>query len=568
MYVGVISPTIMAIKRHKRNGRVYLAEYKSERINGKVKSTYVRYIGVEGEPKLPPKIRKSPLESVKFSRTTQSGDVSVLWQICEELEIAMIIDHFIYGNSDKPTITPGKLLAIWAINRVIDPESATQLSEWVINTDLPLLSGIMTESFTKDAFLTSLDFIFQYNQPSGKIADISAPIEESLYQNWRKKSPLPEGENEILAYDMTAILFQGTKCPLSQLGHNPDHLKRNQVNLAILVSKFDKYPISHSTYSGERVSITTVKNLFACLNELSLEPGTLIWDRGNVSFESIQIVDEFNWKIICGLPKTSKPVQNILLETIIPSTPQYKIKNSECGHIYAKKIRAKVYGKNRSIIVYFNMNAGIRDTEERNNILQAYSIKVDQVLKNKDGMDEKQLLKTLKMTLKTYCRFFIFQFKTTGQQISGEWEYNNEEISHAQLADGKYAILSTDDNLSAKEVITEYFGKDFIEKKFQKMKSGHELMPVRHRLEHRVRSYIFLHMLALRINTVLFQKFKKICPENTEECMKTFLKKMSRVERTKVCIGNEVKTTFLNFTPDLKETVKLIGMSHLFHEDL
>ena len=78
---------------------------------------------------------------------------------------------------------------------------------------------------------------------------------------------MPEGENEILAYDMTAILFQGTKCPLSQLGHNPDHLKRNQVNLAILVSKFDRYPISHSTYSGERVSITTVKNLFACLNE-------------------------------------------------------------------------------------------------------------------------------------------------------------------------------------------------------------------------------------------------------------------------------------------------------------
>jgi len=404
-------------------------------------------------------------------------------------------------------------LAIWAINRVIDPESATQLSDWVRNTDLPLLSGISPDSFTKDAFLTSLDFICRFDQSSGRIDDISAPIEESLYQNWRQNNPLPCGEYETLAYDMTAVLFHGTSCPLSQLGYNSNHLRRKQINQAILVSKYDRYPISHSTYSGERTSITTVKNLFSRLNDLSIQPGTLIWDRGNVSNQSVQTVEQFNWKIICGLPKTSKVVQNILLETNIPTTPQYKIKNSECGHIYAKNIRARVFGKVRSVVVYSNMNAGIRDIEERNENLQSYSIRVDHILKNEENLNEKQLNDHLTKILKSYYRFFTFRFIKSNSHVTGEWEFKDDEISQAQLADGKYAILSTDDNLSAKEVVNEYFGKDFVEKRFQKMKSGHELMPVRHRLEHRVRSYIFINMLALRINTVIFQKFLTVCPE-------------------------------------------------------
>ena len=554
----------MAIKRHKRNGRVYLAEYKSERIDGKVKSTYVRYIGVEGEPKVPPKKRPKLNRRMDFSRTTQAGDVLILWQICEELGIQRIIDRFIFGNALLPEITPGKLLAIWAINRVIDPESATQLPEWVRFTDLPFISGIAPESFSKDAFLNSLDFICQQNPSIGKIDDISTPIEESLYQHWRQKHPLPAGESEILAYDMTAVLFHGNSCPISQLGYNSEHIRRKQINLAILVSKFDRYPIAHSTYSGDRASITTVNNLFKQLSDLSIESGTLIWDRGNVSALSVQNVEKMNWKIICGLPKSSKTVQKILLETIVPATPQYKVKNSICGHIYAKKVRTRVFGKVRSITVYSNMNTGIRDTEERNEVLQSLSKKLDIILKNSEKYTEKQLNKQIKKTLKSNYRFFTIKLEKFPSHIIGKWEFNDEEITLAQVADGKYAILSSNDDLSAKEVIGEYFGKDFVEKRFQRMKSYHALMPVRHRLEHRVRGYIFLNMLALRINTVLFQKFKAICLEDTEECMQTFLKKMARVERTEVRIDDKVETVFINLTPELKETLKLLNFSHIF----
>ena len=137
------------------------------------------------------------------------------------------------------------------------------------------------------------------------------------------------------------------------------------------------------------------------------------------------MVEQFNWKIICGLPKTSKVVQNILLETSIPTTPQYKIKNSECGHIYAKKIRARVFGKVRSVIVYSNMNAGIRDTEERNDVLQSYSHSLNQILKNEENQNKKKLNDHLIKLLKSYYRFFAFRFKKIDGHITGEWKFND-----------------------------------------------------------------------------------------------------------------------------------------------
>ena len=149
-------------------------------------------------------------------------------------------------------------------------------------------------------------------------------------------------------------------------------------------------------------------------------------------------------------------------------------------------------------------------------------------------------------------------------QVTGKWDFNNEAIEKAQKADGKWAILSTNDNLSASEVVEEYFGKDFIEKKFQNLKSEREIMPVRHRLEERVMSIISVNVLSLRILAALNCLFKSISPNDTNECVSVFLKKMNRVQRTEVTIDGEPRTVYLNLTPDLLETLKIIGLDHLF----
>jgi hypothetical protein len=191
----------MAIKRHKRGNRVYLEEYKSIRQGKKVISKFIRYIGPEDEQSTSDKLRKRVLDRVNLSSSYRAGDVRVLWAIAQDIDFFPVIDRICSGKSQIEGLSHGKLLTLWAINRVIDPESATQLERWVPTTDLPYLADIPAKEFTKAAFFSALDFVCMDDRASGRVADLSAELDDVLYQKWRSDHPLPPGEKETLAYD-------------------------------------------------------------------------------------------------------------------------------------------------------------------------------------------------------------------------------------------------------------------------------------------------------------------------------------------------------------------------------
>ena len=114
---------------------------------------------------------------------------------------------------------------------------------------------------------------------------------------------------------------------------NTKHIQQLQVNLALLVSKHDKCPITHFIYNGSRSSSSTIKNLVAQLKNTGIQPGTLIWDRGNVSKDYVEIVEAADWKLICGIPKNSKDVKKIIEDTDVPISPDSFVHKSKTGHI-------------------------------------------------------------------------------------------------------------------------------------------------------------------------------------------------------------------------------------------
>ncbi|MHB1516536.1 MAG: hypothetical protein ACYCVY_12735 [Acidiferrobacteraceae bacterium] len=147
----------MAVKRHKRGNRVYLAEYRSVREGKKVRSVFVRYLGPEGGKKAPG--TGSVLDRLTHGPSRRAGAVRLLWWLAQDLQFIPTIDRICGGDSRPGTPSPGQYLTCWAINRVLDPDSATQLGPWVATTDLPVLAGFPDEVFNKDAFLRSLDFV-------------------------------------------------------------------------------------------------------------------------------------------------------------------------------------------------------------------------------------------------------------------------------------------------------------------------------------------------------------------------------------------------------------------------
>ncbi|MDO9528386.1 MAG: IS1634 family transposase [Syntrophales bacterium] len=559
----------MAIHKVKRNGHIYLSEYKSVRVNGKVKSIYVRYLGPEDEVKAGKKSKKRVLDRVQISRSTRAGDVGLLWEIARDLDFVGIIDRICCQEFGIQGPSPGKFLTIWAINRALEPESCTQLERWVKTTDLPELANIEPELFKKDAFLSSLDFVCSYDSLTNSLIDYTASIDDALYQHQRHICPLPSGEKETVAYDLTSILFFGVTCPIAELGRNPKKMKQRQVNLALLVSKYDRHPIAHFVYNGKRKDASTVKNLLARLDEIAIEPGTLIWDRGNVSNDHVKMVESTNWKLICGVPITSKDALSIIDDTDIELTPSTYILKSRTGHIYASKSDGPLYGKKRSLIVYVNPDRHMKEMNIMNEALADIGNELDILAQEGKNRSEVQLHKSIDEIVGSWkdCIHVRVKRKGTGSCIG--WKYRNREIERIKRRSAKYIILSTDETLSSKDVISSYFEKDYIEKVFRIFKTEEEIEPVRHRLENRVRSYMFVCVLAYRLLSALRFKFVET-GETDSPWEQTYgiLQELSRVERTEIGFGNEIKTLYLNDTKSIKDKLKKIGMKDMLKEEI
>lgn len=559
----------MAIKRHKRGNKVYLSEYKSVREGKKVRSVFVRYLGPEDKEGVLEKSSRRVLDRLDLSRSSRAGDVRLLWHVAMDLDFANTIDRICCGKSNIQGLSPGKLLTIWAINRAIDPESATQLERWVATTDLPLLAGVEVADLTKEAFLTALDFVVLDDALSGRIVDYTSEIDDSLYQKYRALHPLPMGEKETIAYDLTSVLFFGVSCSLAELGYNPERIKRRQVNLALLVSKHDKYPLAHFVYNGSRNGISTVKNLLVRLQEASIEPGLIVWDRGNMSKEHVQMVEESGWKLLSGVPKTLKEVRAILDTTEVPANPETLARGSKAGKIYAVKGKASLYGVVREVVVYTNRERGVKDADARNEALAVIGRELERL--NVEGGDwsEKKLHKEIGAILGEWREFVevrVSRKREEGRRIL--WRYRGGDLKRAERMDGKWVLLCTDESRSAEEAVNTYLEKDFIEKVFRTIKTDEEVEPVRHRLESRVRAYLFVCTLAYRLLAALQYKLKlSLGKDDSWERADDLLKMLSRVERTEVKFGKEIKTLYLNLTNNLQETLQALGLTELFKEE-
>nr|AAU82818.1 transposase [uncultured archaeon GZfos1D1] len=558
----------MVIKRKKRNGRIYLEEYKSIRVDGKVKSVYVRSLGPE-EPVLPSKPKPRTLDRLEHERAHRAGATSLLWELASQLGFVNIIDEICCGEPNIEGPTPGKLLTAWAINRVLDPMSNTMLENWIPTTDLPRLMGLEIADLTRNSFLTAMDFVCYDDKTVGQIRDFTQAIDDALYQQWRKMHPLKPGETETVAYDLTSVLFFGISCSLAEFGYNAKHVKRFQVNLALLVSKLDKYPISHFVYNGSRDSLSTIRNLVTQLKDTGIEPGTIIWDRGNVSGEYMGMIELAGWKLICGIPKTLKEAKNIIDSTDVPLNPATFVHKSRTGHIYAIRTRDQLFDMERSVVVYTNQERRTSKINAHNEVLAYIGEELNALSEKGKDWSEASLHKAIKTVVGSWDDYISTRVKRKRNSPRIEWKYKSQEIAAAERSYGKYLLFSTDESLSPDEVVKAYFEKDFVEKVFRTLKTSEEIEPVRHRLERRIRVYIFVCVLAYRLLADLKWRLQKLSEhKNVWHEADAFLHDLERVERVQVRLGHQVKIWHLNLTGKSRRTLEMIGFKELLKETI
>lgn len=233
------------------------------------------------------------------------------------------------------------------------------------------------------------------------------------------------------------------------------------------------------------------------------------------------------------------------------------------------KVRAMLWGTEREVVVYTNADKAVSDRVERNEALSRIGEALTTLGKLGAKWSEAKLHDAIREIVGDWGEFLHVRVKRGGVTPRVEWTYRDLEVRKAARQDGKYALLCTDERLSAREVVKAYLGKDFVEKCFRTAKTFVELEPVRHRRERRVRAYLFVCMLALRLQTALRWRLLQggVKEDEVAEYQERLLEDLSRVERIEVAMGAERRTWYLNVTGRITEGLRRLKLKDLLREE-
>ena len=528
----------MAKSRIKRGNKTYVYERKNYRENGKVKHGKAEYLGIEeivdGKLQItPPKKRH---KDFTITQSERYGDIAILYTLLSKFGIIQLLDELI----PRRGLPVGNVLSSLAINHIIDRESNSMFSKWYQDTSLEEFTKIPASKLNSTN-LGELMSSVKKLVPEG-IVDVCIQI-------FNKIKHLETGSSALL-YDITSTYFYATRIPKVRFGHNKDENDQPQINISLVVTKNLGLPIFFRTYEGNISDVTTIKQLILDIKRIQFQIEAIVLDRGMTSKTNVRALAVDNIKIIGGIPFTSNEAKKIVEECEITEKNELL---RPSGLVYYEDKRQTLFDVDGRNIICFNHT----DLEQERSIrLKKIAIaedKVDKILKADACNKDSDCLETeIKAAIKGVSDYFIVKNEAGNVTVVPD----NEARKSARLRDGKCLIFTTDFEKPAPEVISQYFGKDDIEKIFNCFKSWLEMQPVRHFDEGHIDVYVFICYLAY----LAIALYKQQISADGWEGVREGLEEMGRIRKTTLIVGGEKIEKLTVFTKEQKEILKKLGL--------
>jgi len=279
-------------------------------------------------------------------------------------------------------------------------------------------------------------------------------------------------------FDVTNVYFYGTECPIAKKGKNKDGKHKPQIQIGLAVTEDEGIPIFHKTFEGNIFDSRIMNDMMTMFHDLNIRDVFMVWDRGVTSEENIIDAKRTGFEVICGLA-IKQNVQKYV-DKIIKNESFLKLKNRvrlKKTILYCLKQKYQ-YGKiNGYIIVCFNEETARLNKEKR----------IDNIYKAKELIKQN---KPISEGIKKYFK---------------ENEINEKSLFDAQKYDG-YSVLFTTKDLEIEKIVRHYFEKDKVEKAFRSLKSILGLQPIKHWIEERVKSHVFICYLSYLLISLLESK--------------------------------------------------------------
>ena len=370
-------------------------------------------------------------------------------------------------------------------SRILGPQSKLALSRSWEHTTLGELLGV--NGADEDALYAAMDWLYERQER----------MEKKLAERH-----LQEGGRVL--YDLSSSYFEGRRCPLAARGYSRDRKQGTlQVNYGLLTDERG-CPVSISVFPGNVSDPDTLLPQVGRLQgAFNLKSVILVGDRGMISQKQVDELKGHTGVDWITALKTGA-IRKLLDVEVIQLTLFDERNLFELTH-------PDFPGE--KLVACRNPDLAMRRKHKRAALLQATT----EALKKIQDMVARGYLKEadkigvrVGRVINQYKMAKHFKLEIAQNQFN--FEVDEEKVSTEAALDGIYVIrTSLADTLSAADAVRHYKALGQVERAFRSIKTMDlEVRPIHHHQEVRVRTHLFLCMLAYYVKWHMMEAWRPL----------------------------------------------------------
>ena len=481
-----------------RNSPPAILLRESYRENGKVKSNTIANLSslpaekIEGFRRvLRGDVLVNPEEEFENTRSLPHGHVVAVLGTLKSIGLDTLIATKQSRQRDLATA-----MIVW---RVIDPVSKLSTAQGLRGqTARSSLGGVLgLEDAEDDELYAAMDWLF-------------------TRQGWMEKHLAKRhlADGSLVLYDVTSTCFEGRCCPLARLGHGRDG-KKGKLQIVIgLVCNQEGCPVAVDVFEGNTGDPKTVRSQIKKVREkFGIRRIVLVGDRGMITEarirEDLKEDKDLDWVTALRAPAIKELAEN---KRITPELyDDWGLAEVSCEEYPGERL---IVCKNPLLAVE---RARKREdllcaTEKNLELIKQATQRTKRPLRGagKIGLRAGKVINQYKM-----AKHFMTQIGETGFSYGRK----EESIAEESALDGIYVIRTSvsKQQMSAQDAVSSYKRLSVVERAFRCIKTVDlKIRPINHRLAQRVRSHVFICMLAYYVEWHMKGKLKPLLFDDTD----------------------------------------------------
>jgi transposase len=454
-------------------------------------------------------------QAIRALRPRQMGALPLIQPILADLRVRETVNALLPSQAD---VDLGQVVVLLVLNRLLAPQPLYEIQAWLEETVLPEVLDISVEQ--------------AYDNRLGRTLDRLYPQLGEIWQRLVSRAmTIYDLDVTTLHWDLTSIYFEGAYADsqLATYGYSRDQRPdAKQINLEVDVTHDGLIPLLYQVLAGNTADITRpLPHLAGLLRflarpelaERQLRP-LLISDCKMITAEAVLAYHRHQLYYLGPLPDSST------VTAVLGSVPAAEL----AAHALAYR-PARVKPSDPKFVPYQGVwrpftfeHDGERVTDR---VLVVWSSGKERLDQEKRKTYLKRLLNGLaamqkKLNTRRYKkRAYVEQRIATLQrgnpmqrlvdiELKGEDEaltlhfaLNQARLAEIRVLDGRYALATNGEHLSAEQALTLFKGQDGVEKRFRTMKGPLVVHPLFVRSDQRIEGLVFITLLALLVRALL-----------------------------------------------------------------